>query len=255
MELQSTSHPTHLVWHKESSTHQPAFGCVSDSPEAPPTRFGVVHYLTETDNLSYQPQSLHLVTTVGIRYLSCSCNSHSQSPSRFSSIVQKTIIFWVEIDSMSRPVLPATPCLPPSPRLPPASNPPQGLPLPQGIHDPFKWTQAYIVQVTSLSTFLQLNILPIPLHLLHMFNKSLHLNTLRLAYPKARQWHLKDISSLRSLHARRSRKRSERTEFVLLFVFWYGDGFYFLYPSWDNSCIILSRTLLSQSRNLKVSLN
>jgi len=81
---------------------------------------------------------------------------------------------------MSRPLLPATPCLPRGPSLPPAPTPPQG------IYDPSKLEQADFLQVTSLSTLPQCNILLIPTHLLGTFNKF-HLNTLGLAYPKARQ--------------------------------------------------------------------
>jgi len=99
---------------------------------------------------------------------------------------------------MSHPALPPTPCLPPGPSLPPAPTPPQVVPWPQGIHDPFKREKANVAQVTSLSTLLQHNILLIPLCLLCIFNKFLHLNALGLVSPLVLQGHIKATPDLKA---------------------------------------------------------
>ena len=120
---------------------------------------------------------------------------------------------------MSRPALPATPHLPPGPRAPPAPAdsgvPPQGAPLPQGTTHPSTSYQTNLVKdilrTTILPTNLLLaNFLLIPGHLLSIFSQSLYLNARGLVSPEVHQCHLKDISSLRSVHTPSIKKRSEK---------------------------------------------
>jgi len=68
-----------------------------------------------------------------------------------------------------------------------------------------------ILRTTILPTNLLLvNFLLIPGHLLSIFSQSLYLSARGLVSPEVLQWHLKDISSLRSVHTPSIKKRSEK---------------------------------------------